>query len=49
MAQLAIYAFALAKHTGILLFDFKCAWFDEQHYCKFFPRQLLSGSQQVVP
>jgi hypothetical protein len=45
VAQLAIYAFALAKHTGILLFDFKCTWFDEQRYCKFFPRQLLSGSQ----
>jgi len=36
VAQLAIYTLALSKHTGISLFDVKCAWFDEQHYCKLF-------------
>ena len=35
-AQLTIYALALSYLTGIPLFDFKCAWFNERQYCEFF-------------
>jgi hypothetical protein len=37
-AQLTIYALALSRLTGIRLFDIKCAWFNENEYCEFFPR-----------
>jgi len=31
------------------LFDIKCAWFNENEYCEFFPRTLLSrDSRQRV-
>lgn len=40
-AQLTIYALALSQLTGIPLFDFKCAWFNEEQYCEFFPRTIL--------
>ncbi len=43
-AQLTIYALALSHLTSIPLFDFKCAWFNEQQYCEFFPRTILSRS-----
>jgi ATP-dependent exoDNAse (exonuclease V) beta subunit len=41
-AQLTIYALALSHLTGIPLFDFKCAWFNETDYCEFFPRTILA-------
>jgi DNA-directed RNA polymerase subunit RPC12/RpoP len=41
IAQLTIYALALSRLTGIKLFDIKCAWFNENEYCEFFPRKLL--------
>jgi hypothetical protein len=41
-AQLTIYALALSQLTGISLFDFKCAWFNEHQYCEFFPRTILA-------
>ena len=41
-AQLTIYALALSQLTGIPLFDFKCAWFNEDQYCEFFPRTILA-------
>jgi hypothetical protein len=41
-AQLTIYALALSQLTGIPLFDFKCAWFNEHQYCEFFPRTILA-------
>ena len=41
-AQLTIYALALSHLTSIPLFDFKCAWFNEEQYCEFFPRTLLA-------
>ncbi len=41
LAQLTIYALALSHPTGIPLFDFKCAWFNEHQYCEFFPRTIL--------
>lgn len=30
--QLMIYALALSRRTGLRLFHFKCAWFDDEHY-----------------
>jgi hypothetical protein len=52
-AQLTIYALALSHLTGISLFDFKCAWFNEHQYCEFFPRTILrhnplAGSEKRV-
>lgn len=41
-AQLTIYALALSHLTGIPLFDFKCAWFNDHDYCEFFPRTILA-------
>ena len=43
IAQLAIYALALTRLVpGLRLFDIKCAWFNEQEYCEFFPRLLFT-------
>ena len=43
IAQLAIYALALTRLVPSLkLFDIKCAWFNEDEYCEFFPRTLLA-------
>jgi hypothetical protein len=41
IAQLMVYALALTKLAGLRLFDIKCAWFDEEEYCEFFPRTAL--------
>lgn len=42
IAQLAIYALALTRRVpGLKLFDIKCAWFNEEEYCEFFPRTLF--------
>jgi transposase-like protein len=46
IAQLTIYALALSRLTGIKLFDIKCAWFNENEYCEFFPRTLLSHGRR---
>lgn len=35
--QLTLYALALSRLTGLRLYDFKCAWFDEHDYFEFFP------------
>jgi len=43
IAQLAIYALALTRLVpGLKLFDIKCAWFNEEEYCEFFPRTLFA-------
>jgi PD-(D/E)XK nuclease superfamily len=42
IAQLMIYALALTRLAGLRLFDIKCAWFDQDEYCEFFPRTLLA-------
>jgi transposase-like protein len=45
IAQLAIYALALTRLVpGLKLFDIKCAWFNEEEYCEFFPRTLFARS-----
>lgn len=42
IAQLTIYALALTRLVpGLRLFDIKCAWFNEEEYCEFFPRTAL--------
>ena len=47
IAQLTIYALALTRLVpGLRLFDIKCAWFNENEYCEFFPRTLLSLSRR---
>jgi ATP-dependent exoDNAse (exonuclease V) beta subunit len=45
IAQLTVYALALSRLTGIKMFDIKCAWFNENEYCEFFPRTLLSRTR----
>jgi hypothetical protein len=47
IAQLTLHALALARLTGISLFDIKCAWFNENEYCEFFPRTLLSHKREL--
>lgn len=43
IAQLMIYALALTRLVpGLRLFDIKCAWFNEEEYCEFFPRTALA-------
>lgn len=39
--QLTIYALALSRLTGLRLYDFKCAWFDEDNYFEFFPLHVV--------
>jgi ATP-dependent exoDNAse (exonuclease V) beta subunit len=46
IAQLAIYALALTRRApGLKLFDIKCAWFNEEEYCEFFPRTLFAPTR----
>ncbi len=50
IAQLAIYALALTRRVpGLKLFDIKCAWFNEEEYCEFFPRTLFAHAAQPTP
>jgi len=42
IAQLTLYALALTRLAGLRLFDIKCAWFNEEQYCEFFPRALMA-------
>jgi len=45
-AQLTIYALALTRLVpGLRLFDIKCAWFNEEQYCEFYPRTVLGNGQ----
>ena len=47
IAQLAIYALALTRLApGLKLFDLKCAYFNEEEYCEFFPRLLFTRPQR---
>ena len=42
VAQLTIYALTLTRLVpGLMLFDIKCAWFNENEYCEFFPRTVV--------
>lgn len=41
VSQLTLYALALSRLTGLRLYDFKCAWFDEHAYFEFFPLHVV--------
>lgn len=41
VAQLTIYALALARLTGLRLYDFTCAWFDDKDYYEFYPLRVV--------
>ena len=41
IAQLMVYALALSRRTGLRLFDFTCAWFDNRHYFEFYPLHVV--------
>jgi len=46
IAQLMIYALALSRRTGLRLYDFTCAWFDEHDYFEFYPLQVVHKRRQ---
>ena len=47
VAQLTVYALALTTLIpGLRLFDIKCAWFNEEEYCEFFPRTLIARQRE---
>jgi hypothetical protein len=39
--QLTWYALALSRLTGLRIFNFVCAWFDEKDYYQFYPLHLV--------
>ena len=39
--QLTWYALALSRLTGLRLYEFKCAWFDEKDYFEFYPLHVV--------
>ena len=39
--QLTLYALALARLTGLRLYYFKCAWFDDKNYYEFYPLRVV--------
>ncbi|MFH1392763.1 MAG: PD-(D/E)XK nuclease family protein [Patescibacteria group bacterium] len=41
LEQLTWYALALSRLTGLRLYEFKCAWFDEKDYFEFFPLHMV--------
>lgn len=41
VTQLTLYALMLSRLTGLRLYDFKCAWFDENAYFEFFPLHVV--------
>ena len=46
--QLTLYAMALSRLTGLRLFEFKCAWFDEKDYFEFFPLHVLHKPKKAA-
>ncbi|MDP2927438.1 MAG: hypothetical protein Q8N80_01380 [Candidatus Omnitrophota bacterium] len=44
--QLTLYALMLSRLTGLRLYDFKCAWFDENSYFEFFPLHVVYKLRQ---
>ncbi|MCL4374505.1 hypothetical protein M1523_01450 [Patescibacteria group bacterium] len=45
--QLTLYAMALSRLTGLRLYEFKCAWFDEKDYFEFYPLHVLHKSRKT--
>jgi ATP-dependent exoDNAse (exonuclease V) beta subunit len=46
ITQLMVYALALSRRTGLRLYDFVCAWFDERHYFEFYPLHVVHKRQR---
>jgi hypothetical protein len=46
VTQLMVYALALSRRTGLRLYDFVCAWFDEEHYFEFYPLHVVHKRQR---
>ena len=44
--QLTLYALALSRLTGIDLYHFKCAWFDDRDYFNFYPRTIIRNGRR---
>jgi hypothetical protein len=49
IAQLMVYALALSRRTGLRLYDFTCAWFDEHHYYEFYPLHVVHKRASLQP
>lgn len=52
IGQLTLYALALSRLTGIRLYHFKCAWFDNKDYYEFFPLHVvykLNKKRKKIP
>jgi len=47
--QLTIYALALSRLTGLRLYHFKCAWFDEKDYFEFYPLHVVYKKPVAKP
>lgn len=47
--QLTLYAMALSRLTGLRLFEFKCAWFDEKDFFEFYPLHVLHKTRKGKP
>ena len=43
--QLTWYALALSRLTGLRLFEFKCAWFDDKDFYEFYPLHVVKKMQ----
>lgn len=41
ISQLVLYALALSRLTGLRIYHFKCAWFDDKNYYEFFPLHVV--------
>ena len=41
LEQLTLYALALSRLTGLRVYHFKCAWFDEKDYFEFYPLHMV--------
>ncbi len=39
--QLMIYALALSRRSQLLLYHFRCAWFDDRNYYEFYPLHVV--------
>jgi len=47
--QLMVYALALSRRTGLRLYHFKCAWFDDEHYYEFYPLHVVHKRNKQSP
>jgi hypothetical protein len=48
IGQLMTYALALSRRESLDLFNFVCAWFDENDFFEFYPRQVVRKLSRVV-